>query len=187
MVYVYGGSFNPPTLAHKRIIETLIKQDPTGEVVVIPVGNDYKKIGLIDVEHRINMLKRSLFGMSNVTISRLEADDTYQGTLASLDRLSKDYKDLCYVIGSDQLPEITTWIDHETLLKKYPFVIMMRNNMHPDEAEFMVRGLAHDFHYIHFDQPAASTDIRRKSHGYEKHLDASVLAYIEEHHLYEES
>ena len=186
MVYVYGGSFNPPTLAHKRIIQTLLNTDPKSEVIVVPVGNDYKKIGLIDIEHRLNMLQRMLFGMSRVTISRLEIDEPYQGTLATLNKLSETYPQISYVIGSDQLSDIKKWIDAETLLAKYPFIIMMRNNMHPDEAEFMVNGLSHDFHYIHFDQPMASTDIRHKKHGYEKNLDVSVLAYIEEHHLYEE-
>lgn len=186
MVYVYGGSFNPPTLAHKRIIETILKHDPSGEVIVIPVGNDYRKIGLIDVEHRLNMLKRTLKDIPRVHISRLEIDYPYKGTLASLDKLSETYDALCYVIGSDQLPDIKKWIDYESLLKKYPFVIMMRHNMHPDDAEYLVQGLDHDFQYIHFDQPMASTDIRHKIHGYEKNLDPDVLSYILENHLYEE-
>lgn len=186
MVYVYGGSFNPPTLAHKRIIETLLEQNPKDEVIVIPVGNDYKKIGLIDVKHRLEMLKRTVFGMSRVKISDIEIDKTYQGTLASLDKLSETYNDLSYVIGSDQLSDIKTWISYESLLEKYPFVIMMRNNMHPDDAEYLVKGLTHHFSYIQFDYPIASTDIRMKKNGYEKHLDPEVLAYIKENNLYKE-
>ncbi len=186
MIYVYGGSFNPPTLAHKRIIETLLKQDPQSEVIVVPVGNDYKKIGLIDVFHRVNMLKITLFGIERVIINELEIKGPYEGTLASLDKLSNEYDDLCYVIGSDQLPEIESWINYKDLLAKYPFVIMMRNSMHPDDAEFYVQGLEHDFRYIQFDHPAASTEVRMKKYGYEKHLDPAVLAYIKENNLYGE-
>ncbi len=185
MVYVYGGSFNPPTIAHKKIIEILLMQHPESKVIIIPVGDDYKKHGLIEANHRLKMLELMVSNMNRVIISHLEIDHPYQGTLASLDALSKTYKDLAYVIGSDQLSKIHTWINYETLLKTYPFVIMMRNHMHPDDAEFMVKGLDHDFYYIPFDQPVTSTDIRMKKSGFEKLLDVRVLAYIKDNHLYE--
>ncbi len=186
MVYVYGGSFNPPTLAHKEIVETLLKQDPTCQVIVIPVGNDYQKTGLIDVNHRINMLQCTFSDDKRIIISKLEVERSYEGTLSTLYQLSQSYDDLCYVIGSDQLPEIKTWINYKALLKTYPFVIMMRDHMRPDEAEEYVKGLTHDFKYMPFNRPAASTDIRRKKSGYEKYLDPKVLSYIKEHQLYEE-
>ena len=185
MVYVYGGSFNPPTIAHEKIIETLLAQDLKSKVIVMPVGNDYNKKGLIDANHRLNMLNIMLSNVARVTVSKLEIEGAYQGTLATLDKLSETYDDLAYVIGSDQLSKIRSWINYEKLLEKYQFVIMMRYNMHPDDAEFMVNGLRHDFYYIPFDQPVASSMIRTRKAGYEKFLDPRVLAYIEENHLYE--
>ncbi len=186
MVYVYGGSFNPPTLAHKRIVDTLLKEDPQAKVIVIPVGNDYKKSGLIDVKHRLHMLDVMFSNEPNVTISDLETKRPYQGTLKTLDELSTHYDKLCYVIGSDQLPEFETWINYKTLLEKYPFVIMMRHDMQKEDAERYVKDFTHHFTYISFSEPMSSSDIRLKKQGYKKYLDKAVLDYIEKQHLYKE-
>lgn len=46
MEVVYGGCFNPPTIAHQEIISYLANH--YDKVILIPTGNDYNKVGLID-------------------------------------------------------------------------------------------------------------------------------------------
>ena len=37
----FGGSFNPPTIAHQKLIEVLIKYEPS-QIILIPNGDDYE-------------------------------------------------------------------------------------------------------------------------------------------------
>ena len=41
MKVVFGGSFNPPTIAHEKIIELLYKR--YDEVIIVPNGRKYIK------------------------------------------------------------------------------------------------------------------------------------------------
>ena len=54
---VYVGSFNPPHLGHLHVINFLIDQKYVDKVIVIPTGNYWHKNNIIDIKHRINMLK----------------------------------------------------------------------------------------------------------------------------------
>ena len=67
MQVVYGGSFNPPTLAHLAIIEYLATRYE--KLIVIPNGKLYVKNGLIDFNHRIEMLKIITNRFDNIEIS----------------------------------------------------------------------------------------------------------------------
>ena len=42
MEVVYGGCFNPPTIAHQEIISYLANH--YDKVILIPTGNDYNKV-----------------------------------------------------------------------------------------------------------------------------------------------
>lgn len=185
MVYVYGGSFNPPTIAHKRIISKLLQQKDA-KVIIVPVGNDYQKAALIDANHRLHMLERMVQSMDRVSISTLEIKHPYAGTKATLDELSKTYDQLCYVMGADQLASIHTWIDYRQLLSTYPFMIMMRDQMTVEHAESYVKHLKHHFEYVTFHEPYSSSDVRQKKAGYELSLDPNVYEYIKKNNLYED-
>ena len=44
---VYGGSFNPCHLAHKKLVEELLNRNIFDRIVIIPTGNYYNKSNLI--------------------------------------------------------------------------------------------------------------------------------------------
>lgn len=185
MIIVFGGSFNPPTRAHLEIINKLLDTYRDSTVLVLPVGNDYKKSELIDFKHRFAMLKRLTNHLERVIISDLEAHKTYNGTLGSLNELSKTYHELCFVIGADNLNQFHTWINYEELLKSYPFLIMTRNSgLSKDEAEKMFESYEHHFTYIPFEMDVQSSDIRKNIHAHIQDITEEVFQYIQENHLY---
>ena len=57
-IVIYGGSFNPPLNSHFSIAQQVLNEyEEVDKIVFIPVNKKYSKKGLIDNEHRFNMLK----------------------------------------------------------------------------------------------------------------------------------
>lgn len=188
MVIVFGGSFNPPTQAHRNIILKLLSIYPDSQVLVLPVGNDYHKKELVDIKHRIHMLKLLTRDINKVMISDLEASDQFRGTLVSLDELSKTYQDLHFVIGTDNLIGIRKWINGDLLLKKYPFIVMNRKSgMTQKEAETLFKDVPHHFEFVEFDEAISATEARQNPNDRHKILTKEVIDYINQNHLYKES
>lgn len=114
-IAVFGGTFNPPTKAHKKIINFL--SDEFKSVIIVPVFSAPWKNDVIPYEHRKNMVSLIIKDISRVSISDVEKDIvlsknieknyTYQ-TMASL-REQNQLEKFVFVHGPD--------ID----LKKYEF------------------------------------------------------------------
>lgn len=185
MVIVFGGSFNPPTRAHLEIIKKLLDSFKDSTVLVLPVGNDYNKPELISFEHRYKMLNILVHGIDRVSVSDLEAKKTYNGTLGSLNELSKSYQNLHFVIGSDNLKDFHTWINYKELLKSYPFIVMKRSTgLSESEASDMFKDLEHHFIFVPFSMDIESSKIRKSVHLNKLDLTQEVYEYIQQNHLY---
>ena len=57
MDIVFGGSFNPPTVAHFRIAKKVMSAYPSAAFYFLPTGQAYWKEGLIEDRHRLSMLE----------------------------------------------------------------------------------------------------------------------------------
>lgn len=187
MYIVFGGSFNPPTLAHKKIIEKLQETFLDSKVLLLPVGNDYKKKELIDFKHRVAMLKLLTKDMNHVIISEIENNRNYQGTLYSLKELEQNYQPLYFVIGSDNLKQFKQWINYKELLKSYPFIVMKRKGgFQLEEANLLFKDDPHEFIFIDFESDISSTNIRNHLEEYHNDLTEEVFDYILKNNLYQE-
>lgn len=188
MNFVYGGSFNPPTCAHKKIVLKLKEMIPNSQIILLPVGDVYHKDDLVDFEHRFRMLELLFKDMDQIYISRLEQTSNFHGTIYSLDALSETYQDLCFVMGSDQLKNLKKWIRVEALLKKYPMMILQRDkDLDVEKIEHAFDMYEHEFIWIPFDEDISSTKARKHKHLRPSILSQEVIQYINRNHLYEES
>ncbi|RJX26658.1 MAG: nicotinate (nicotinamide) nucleotide adenylyltransferase [Acholeplasma sp.] len=186
MKIVYGGSFNPPTLAHTKIIERLITLYPSAGMIIVPVGDDYRKKELVSFHHRYMMIKLATKHIENIMISTIEDERPYQGTLATLKELEAIDQELLFVIGSDNLVHFDQWINYKELLSSYPCIVMNRSGyMTKEEADLMFQEIPHKFIFLDFDYPIASSQIRNNVHLYRQHLSEDVYQYIKHHHVYE--
>lgn len=125
---VYGGSFNPLTFAHQEVVGLLLGLEYVDKVYIVPVGNYYDKSGLIDVEHRLNMLKH-LAGNNRVIISDLEAMESRQlKTYETLTRFQELYPNdtFSFVVGADNLAYINTWEQADLLLQNFKIFVLER-------------------------------------------------------------
>lgn len=131
MVIVFGGAFNPPTIAHKEIYFHIQKSVDFNKFIYLPVSNLYTKSSLIANVHRINMLEFLIEDLDKAEISDLETNDSdFLGTYHSLVRLQEKYEDdVAFVIGADNLHNIHNWKNALSLLTEFKFIVLNRNNV----------------------------------------------------------
>lgn len=129
-IAVYGGSFNPPTSAHFAIAEQVVEDFPHIEkVVFVPVGDAYRKEGLISAEQRVQMVEEVCRMNGNFEVSRVEvANSRALHTYETLEMLSKEYTgyELCFLMGRDNLENISSWGNAEKLLENYRLMVFNR-------------------------------------------------------------
>jgi nicotinate-nucleotide adenylyltransferase len=119
-------------------------------------------------------------------ISTKEHDQKYQGTLALLEAIKHEtQQEVGFVIGADQLKNLTKWINYESLIKTYPCMIFKRADVNMDDYQSLLKKFYH-YQIITFDYPIASTMIRKHLKDHVDHLDPKVVAYIQMHELYKE-
>lgn len=183
MIWVYGGAFNPPTLAHQHIMTHIQLMYPDDHLMVVPVGNDYQKSSLIDFFHRYHMCHLAFEG---VEISKIEHDQSYQGTLRMLEKIEEEKKDkVGFIIGADQLETFTSWINYETLIQKYQCLIVSREGTSLTNHSSLLKQFK-DYTIIDLDYPMSSTQIRNHISNHIEDINPKVYAYINMHSLYKE-
>lgn len=188
MNIVYGGSFNPPTQAHKEVILKLIEIYHPNNLIIIPCGNNYNRKNLIDFKYRFDMLKLLCKDIKKVSISDIESKtQNYSGTLYTLNELSKTYDNLYFVMGADNLITIKTWIKWEELLNKYHFIVFKRDNIDiMDYINKEIPSYKNKFSVIDFKCLISSSIIRKNLEENKNLLDKEIYDYIIKNSLYKE-
>lgn len=126
---LFGGSFNPPHRAHRALAELAIEALELDELVVMPAGQPWQKVGLqlAAGRHRAAMLALQMAGMDKVVISTLELDrDGPSYSIDSLNALRQPEQDWFLVIGQDQYARLSTWRRVEELLAACTLAVAAR-------------------------------------------------------------
>ena len=131
-IVIFGGSFNPPLNSHFSIAQQVLNQfEEVEKIVFIPVNKQYPKDGLLDNEHRYNMLKLVANKNRNFIVSDIDMHgDKSLHTIETLEEMQKQFpdKEMWFLIGSDNLKELYTWNRPEELVSKYKILVMEREN-----------------------------------------------------------
>jgi len=184
MVLVYGGTFNPPTIAHYEIVKQLKKSFKVEKVIIVPVGDSYTwKHGLVPFLHRYRMLNRMFQGEQDILISDLENKQDFDGTYWLLNQLKKTYQDIYFCLGTDHLNTMQLWKNHEKLLREFGFIVISRRDYPADYTIF--DRFQTPYYKFYFDSDISSSRIRREFHRFKNDLRKEVLDYILEHNLYQ--
>lgn len=189
MIVVFGGAFNPPTLAHKEIYALIDSRVDLEEFIFLPVSKKYSKASLIEDEHRIEMLNLMTRNLKKATVSKIETkDDQYLGTYASLLRIKEEYpgKTIAFVMGIDNLIHFKRWIKAEELISEFKFIVVNRNNLDVEKVINdipLLRKHKENFIIVNDFQSNISSTLFRET------LDSSyvveeVYHYIMQHNLY---
>lgn len=130
-IAVFGGSFNPPTIAHISLAkQVLAKMDNLEKVILVPVSTRYNKNGLASDEIRFNMLEQICEKEPKLDVSRLELDSDKQlYTIETLRKIKQQNpnKQIYFVLGTDNLKELETWHKVYELLSSFKFIVLKRD------------------------------------------------------------
>lgn len=187
MIILYGGSFNPPTLAHFEIITLLNKLYTPKYIVLMPVGSRYPKPDLLDSEIRLEMTRIMAKSFSNVIVSDFEIMRPFIGTIRALEYLEEKYQEKpTLAIGADNLISLPTWIEAEKLIKNYPIIVFNRlDTLSNDKVKRFEHNHNIKLDIVEFDFNISATKIRNDIKKYRKFLLPEVYEYISKNKLYQ--
>lgn len=144
---IFGGSFNPPLNSHFLLAEQIYNElENIEKVIFLPVSSKYVKSGLLSNEHRFNMLKLVTDKNEHFELSDIEMKQKEQlNTVETLELLQEYYPNniLYFVIGTDNLKEISTWGKANALVSKFKILVLERGDDNFEEIinndEFLIK------------------------------------------------
>ena len=185
---IYVGSFNPPHKGHIKAIRHLINKKYVDKIIVIPTGNYWDKNDLININLRIDMLKK--YEDNDIIIDNELNNIPY--TYLILRELHKKYNDLYLIIGADNIINFDKWKEYQEITTNNKILIIPRDNIdihkyinkYNNKDNFIV---VKDFNNIYI----SSSDIRKLFINKEydklkKYLDIKIIDYIIKKDLYHE-
>lgn len=187
---VFGGSFNPPTLAHRDMTEALLQTYPDADVWLMPSGERHDKAGFLPDDQRLEMLeivRQTLSEPDRVAVCDLELKDTgVTETFRTVGRLAtaEPSRSFRYVFGGDAYLGMPAWRHGEEMQAELPMVIIPR-----DKTSLEV-GANCDILSLNLDEGISSTEVRRRldrGQAIDHLVCSGIRDYIVQHRLYEAS
>ncbi len=177
-VGVFGGSFNPPHVAHVLAVAYVLAAEPVDRVLVVPAWDHPLGKSLAAYEHRHVMCTLAFRDLRRVEVSTVERDmGTTSRTLYTLRALAARHPawSMRLVVGADILDEKDKWFGWDEIVKLAPPIVLGRIGFPHDEAPVAVL------------PQVASREIRaRLARGDDTvgMVPHTVAAYAREHGLY---
>lgn len=175
---VFGGSFNPLTIAHEEMINYVLK-NISNKLVLLPNGNQYKLKNLVSFEDRVKMLK---LVFPNIKIDEYENQQAFRGTYQYLEDRNHPF----FIVGGDSLKDIPGWINSETLIKNNKFIVFNRENTNFDElfeTNEILKNNKNNFYILNVSfSPVSSSEFRETKNPL--FVSQTILDFINKNKLY---
>jgi nicotinate-nucleotide adenylyltransferase len=130
-IALFGGSFDPPHIAHEAIVKALLNMEEIDKVVVMPTFlNPFKSQSFAPSELRLKWLKEIFSDYKNVEISDFEVSKSKKvPTIESVKYLLKTYKKIYLAIGADNLESLHKWQNFDELKELVTFIVASRHEV----------------------------------------------------------
>ena len=150
----FGGSFDPPHLGHKAVVDAILSTLDVDEVVVMPAYlNPFKSKVYAPSFLRLKWLLEIFSSYKNVKIDDFELTCKQKvPTLQTVHHLREKYNNIYLVIGADNLKTLEKWHGYEELKTLVTFVVATRD----DEQ------IPHQFLRLHVNEAISSTALRKE-------------------------
>lgn len=179
---VFGGSFDPPHVAHVMLAAYVLSVVDVDRLLVVPSWqHPLDKATRSSFEHRHRMCELAFRILERTEVSRIEADLGGRSyTLRTLEELARREpgEPLRLVIGADILGEVEHWHRFDRVTDLAPPIVVGRSGYEaPDTWDVLPVELP----------PVSSTDIRARlgrGESAQGLVPSAVLAYAEQQGLY---
>lgn len=151
-IIVMGGSFNPPTIAHYKLMEAALEQlkEPEQSIrgIFVPSSHVYvsRKMGKLDDTHDKAVLSEQLrlemlasFRLKDrrlhVDARELGTENVYGHTAETLRAIQEENPedDIYFIFGGDKLEGLPRWRYFDALIRQCKIIIFARDGANPQE------------------------------------------------------
>lgn len=126
-IAIYGGAFDPPTIAHQQIIKSL--KEVADEVWMMPCYSHLFDKKMSSPEQRIAMCQ-IVAGIEDIVVCdyefNLERSITTYESLRGLSEIYPEH-DFNFVMGGDNLCNLPKWDKHEQLIAEFGIIAFERD------------------------------------------------------------
>lgn len=130
---LFGGSFDPPHIGHKKIITKALKELDIDKIFVnVAYLNPFKSTSKVDAKTRLKWMKKICKGIDKAKVLSYEVEQNRAvPTIETVKYLYKNYKieKLYLIIGADNLKSLKKWYKYNRLKKLVEFVAVTRNKI----------------------------------------------------------
>lgn len=200
-IVVMGGSFNPPTIAHLKLICAAMDGIGAQKGIFVPSNHTYVKIKMRRAKHPDEVyseeIRKSMIEAMCTEDVRLEVDTVEYTrekgkTYETMEHIQTRYPDaeLYFVVGGDKLNVLSKWHRWREFMEHFRFVVFGRSGVNPMNQIFgneRLREYKHIFTILPYPQEVdgiSSTEVReriRNGRSAADLLQAGVWRLIEEH------
>lgn len=163
-IVVMGGSFNPPTIAHLRLMEAAIQAVGAEKGIFMPVGEAYLKRKMrksddhirLSEQMRLDMLRGMCDGRRNMIVSDLEIQNPMMFTYETMHVLQGIYPaaKLYFIAGADKLSMLGSLAAKTDFFQCFGIVLFSREDMNGEALiQQDVRFASCISSFIHTKQP----------------------------------
>lgn len=169
-----GGTFNPLSKAHDRILRFAKRKAGAKTAILLPTADTFltswkgfKESDILPLKTRLRILKRYCHRHKDTLLETIEAEGKTSSTYDSLRFLKGKYpgQEIFFIMGSEKIPELNRWHESERLLLENHFLVMRR---HDDDIPSLlllppIRKYQSHFHFLNAGediQEISSTKIR---------------------------
>jgi nicotinate-nucleotide adenylyltransferase len=135
---IFGGTFNPPHIAHSILAENIREQLGLDKMIFIPSGNPPLK-NSIPAQRRMEMAQLAFSGNPYFEVSDVEIKDmgVKSFTVNTLMMLSETYKNddvkFFLMIGADNFIALDKWKDPDRLFNYAEVVVINRSGFRAEK------------------------------------------------------
>lgn len=169
----FGGTFNPPHRGHFELAHAACSELNLSQLLLIPAGQPWQKPQVLPATQRLEMLQLAVEDDKNerfqhdkpyvLTIDPLEINQLQASyTIDTLRKLRARWPDtpLVWVMGSDQLTNLTTWHNWDQLLDVTHLAIAQRAGSEVSTAQ-----LPSPLAQLYADKVSLDHSWRHRTHG----------------------
>ncbi len=128
---LFGGSFDPVTLGHLLVAQAAREEAALARLYFIPTAQSPLKPGSqpAPAAQRLRLLRLALAGQTHCEIDEQEITrGGFSYTIDTARHYASRFPDsqLCYLIGSDLVPQLSKWREADELARLLEFIVIPR-------------------------------------------------------------